>query len=114
MTMTPYYEDDTCTIYHGDCREVEAWLAGDVMVTDPPYGMRFRSGHSGAFGSCAVAGDDDTVARDEVLSRWAPRPALVFGRWSIARPAGSKMVLTWEKGEHVGMGDLSIPWKPNT
>lgn len=24
------------------------------------------------------------------------------------------MVLTWEKGEHVGMGDLSLPWKPNT
>ena len=24
------------------------------------------------------------------------------------------MVLTWEKGEHVGMGDLALPWKPNT
>lgn len=24
------------------------------------------------------------------------------------------MLLTWEKGEHVGMGDLSLPWKPNT
>jgi len=24
------------------------------------------------------------------------------------------MVLIWEKGDHVGMGDLSLPWKPNT
>lgn len=24
------------------------------------------------------------------------------------------MRLTWDKGEHVGMGDLSLPWKPNT
>ena len=35
--MTPYYEDDAVTIYHGDCREVDAWdVAGGVMVTDPP------------------------------------------------------------------------------
>jgi DNA modification methylase len=24
-----------------------------------------------------------------------------------------KQVLIWEKGGHCGMGDLSIPWKPN-
>ena len=39
---------------------------------------------------------------------------MVFGRWSVTRPADTKMVLTWEKGEHVGMGDLALPWKPNT
>lgn len=39
--MTPYYEDDWCVIYHGDCREVLPTLAGDVaaVVTDPPYGL---------------------------------------------------------------------------
>jgi site-specific DNA-methyltransferase (adenine-specific) len=38
----PYYEDDACTIYHGDCREVLAALpldAADMVLTDPPYGM---------------------------------------------------------------------------
>ena len=110
----PYYQDDHCTIYHGDCREIMPSIEADVMVSDPPYGMTFRSGRGGAFHESAVANDDDTAVRDAVLGLWGERPAIMFGRWSIPKPIGTKMVLTWEKGEHVGMGDLSIPWKPNT
>ena len=35
--MTPYYEDDAVTIYHGDCREVLPTLEFDGLVTSPPY-----------------------------------------------------------------------------
>lgn len=113
--MKPYYEDDAVTIYHGDCLALcDTWDIDGVMVTDPPYGMALRSSRGGAFGDCRVAGDDDSAARDIVLAFWGDRPALVFGRWSVARPVHTRMVLTWDKGEHVGMGDLSIPWKPNT
>lgn len=36
--MTPYYTDEKCTIYHGDCREVLPHLKDvDSVVTDPPY-----------------------------------------------------------------------------
>jgi site-specific DNA-methyltransferase (adenine-specific) len=112
--MTPYYEDDLVTLYHGDCREITAWLEADVLVTDPPYGMALKSGRGGAFGQSTIAGDLTTESRDAVLGAWGDRPALVFGRWSEPRPTAARMVLIWEKGEHVGMGDLSLPWKPNT
>lgn len=36
--MTPYYQDDSCTIYHGDCREILPTLEKvDLVLTDPPY-----------------------------------------------------------------------------
>ncbi len=113
--MRPYYQDEWATLYHGDCLELaDLWTCADVLVTDPPYGMALRSGWSGHFGDLEIAGDGTTESRDAALLAWGPRPSLMFGRWSEPRPTGTRMVLTWEKGEHVGMGDLSLPWKPNT
>lgn len=40
--MTPYYQEDGITIYHGDCREVMPTLDADLICTDPPYGVDFR------------------------------------------------------------------------
>ena len=38
--MTPYYDHDGVTIYHGDCREVLPQLGVfDLLLTDPPYGI---------------------------------------------------------------------------
>ena len=35
----PYYQDDWATIYHGDCREILAYMTPvDLLLTDPPYG----------------------------------------------------------------------------
>ncbi len=38
--MSPYYTDDSVTLYHGDCREVvpALGLIVDCIVADPPYG----------------------------------------------------------------------------
>lgn len=40
--MTPYYQDASVTIYHGDCREVLPTLGAmpteTVIIADPPYG----------------------------------------------------------------------------
>lgn len=36
--MKPYYQDDSVTIYHGDCREILPTLEPvDLVLTDPPY-----------------------------------------------------------------------------
>jgi site-specific DNA-methyltransferase (adenine-specific) len=39
VNMKPYYEDNHCAIYHGDCREVLTELDKvDLIFTSPPYG----------------------------------------------------------------------------
>lgn len=107
--MTPYYSDDSVTLYHGDCLEVTEWLAADVLVTDPPYGMSYQSGWPASW-SRYVGGDDSIHLRDEALWEWGERPALVFGTWRVAKPDDVKQTLIWDKGDDPGMGDLSLPW----
>lgn len=37
--MTPYYQDEAVTIYHGDCSDVLPTLGeADLVLTDPPWG----------------------------------------------------------------------------
>lgn len=109
--MTPYYQADGITIYHGDCREILRHVTGDVMVSDPPYGMAYQSGWNA---SSNVANDETPAARDWALELWGGKPALIFGRWSVPRPASSRELLIWDKGDWPGMGDLSLPWGPST
>lgn len=103
-------------MYLGDCLDVLPTLdlSNSVLVSDPPYGVALRSGRRGGLGDCRIANDHDASMRDAALEVYGEGPALVFGSWKVARPNGAKLVLTWEKGEHVGMGDLDLPWKANT
>lgn len=109
MTV-PYYEHGGVTIYCGDCREVLPSIVADVMVTDPPFGIEYYSGHKGALPR-SIAGDESTALRDEVLASW-PGPAIVFGSWRAPRPAATRMLLVWDTGGALGMGALDLPWKP--
>ena len=103
--MSIYYQDENVTLYHGDCREVDAWLAADVLVTDPPYGMGYesRTGES-------IVNDATTDVREAALSAWGTRAALLFGTWKVERPAGTKQLLIWDKSEGNGTGALL--WSP--
>jgi DNA modification methylase len=107
--MKTYYEHAGITIYHGNAIEIMPSIQADVMLTDPPYGMAYSSGWSGS----TVRGDETTDIRDQVLQQWHPKPAIVFGRWSLLRPKGTRAVLIWDKGEWPGMGDLKFPWGPS-
>jgi DNA modification methylase len=102
----PYYRDEQVTLYHGDCLEIDEWLSADVLVTDPPYGIRWEQSFGGnqhhlaakkSYIKDAVAGDTSPVVRDEALALWGKRPAIVFGSWRIARPQGVNNMLIWHK-----------------
>ncbi len=117
--MDPYYTDDSVQLFMGDCREVDAWLTADVLVTDPPYGIAYRRGtraaDRGRSGHAGIAGDTDTSARDAALGRWGPeRPALVFGSMRAAFPAGWRKALVFGKPT-VGCGLFGQrdPWFSN-
>lgn len=103
-----------CVLYNGDCMDILPTLDKvDAVVTDPPYGMNFKSSWNGFHGDCKILGDEDISIRDAVLSTLQFDMGLVFGRWSEPKPEGTRQVAIWEKGGHTGMGDLKIPWKPN-
>ena len=43
--MKPYYDDGTCVIYHGDCRDVLPGLTdADLCFADPPYNVGIAYG----------------------------------------------------------------------
>lgn len=90
------------------------WVGADVLLTDPPFGYAFASGRADSrFRHKVIVGDESLDARDAVMEAWGDKPALVFGSWKRDSPAGTHTALVWEKGAAVGMGDLSVPWKPN-
>lgn len=105
--MKLYYEDDLVTLYHGDCREVDAWHAADVLVTDPPYGRGWKQGNTkkarwlraqASDAHAGIANDSDTAARDFALGAWGDRPRIAFGDLMLAPPAGVRLVAVYWKG----------------
>jgi len=106
------------TLILGDCREIIPTLSGiSCVLTDPPFGIDYRSGYrtDTLWTEDAIRGDEDVAMRNAALSLFpAEMPKLVFGSRKAPLPHGTKMTLTWEKGSALGMGDLSLPWKPST
>jgi hypothetical protein len=110
--VRPYYQDDKVTLYHGDALALSGvWICGDVLISDPPYGMAFVS--SWTIQRREIANDKTTEVRDAVLSLWfdkGMRPAAVFGTWKVEwyRKLDVRHRLIWDKqdGSGTGMGDL--------
>lgn len=115
------------SIHRGDWREVFAsWPSPCVLICDPPYGIDYVAGYHEGYARTdgtprqladRVVGDQDTTERDAAMSSIPWCAAAVFGPsvsklmavppWGLPRD-----ILILDKGEGVGMGDLSWPWKP--
>lgn len=102
-------------LYLGDCVEGLPALApaGGCVLVDPPYGMDYQSGHAtdALWSGRVIQGDKNTMVRDFILDWAQDLPVLCFGTWKVPRPPKTKIVLVWDKGGALGMGDLRLPWK---
>src|SRR4051812_28460596 len=97
-------------IYHGDCREVLPAVRGDVVLTDPPYGIGWHQHGGGKTGKSRgmrrlppIIGDEDVTLRDEVLEMLEGLPALVFGSFRAPFPPKVVQVLIYRKSPDAGL-----------
>jgi site-specific DNA-methyltransferase (adenine-specific) len=94
------------TLYLGDCREVLPVLGKiDACVTDPPYGMEFRSNHR-MDRYDAIANDAEEWPLKLAIGLAANHSRYVFCRWDdLQRVPKPRSMVTWVKNNW-SMGDL--------
>lgn len=119
MLPKPYYQDDSCTIYNADCRDVLPHLPQvDLVLTDPPYGINYVHGainipNATRFAGVKVIGDDRP---------FDPYPLLAFpnlilwgaNHYADKLPVGEGRWLVWDKRCQVvpqrDTSDCEIAW----
>jgi site-specific DNA-methyltransferase (adenine-specific) len=96
-----------CTLYLGDCRDVLPTLGKvDAVVTDPPYGMEFRSNYRTVRHS-AIANDAEEWPLTLATAIDVAHSKYVFCRWDdLQRVRKPKSMVTWVKNNW-SMGDLN-------
>jgi DNA modification methylase len=137
--MTPYYDDGSCVIYHGECVDVMTRLwsslrtgsaAFDLLLADPPYGLNqgkhAKRGGAGGYvqktgmlaGRVRVAigdyGDGDwdgDLAHEAVaMSRSLCRHQIIFGGNYYDLPPASCW-LVWDKDNgDTDFADCELAW----
>ncbi len=94
--MTPYYDEDGITIYHGDALAVLAGLEAsiDAIVTDPPYASGSRSEASRVSSGAMVRGErfgNNPIENDQMTTTgfvWLIREVILAAK-PMLRPGGS-------------------------
>lgn len=104
--MNPEILSENVEIYNADCQDILASFSNiETIITDPPYGMSFRSNHRKEKYELIV--NDDTTD----LIKWICKiPAFhskyIFCRWNnLYDVPCPKSFITWIKNNW-GMGDL--------
>jgi site-specific DNA-methyltransferase (adenine-specific) len=103
--MTPYYDEDGITIYHGDAREIVPALEFDGLVlADPPYGIshptNYRARGRSSLAQCSdyppVYNDDKPFDPSWLLGVGSAR--ILWGaNWYADRLPATGGWLVWDK-----------------
>lgn len=99
--MTPYYSDESVTLWHGDAREVlPGRLTKPVLITDPPYGIDLDTDYSrfknAGTAHRKVAQDAEAFDPEWLLARFSR--AVIFGGHNFAsRLPDSGSWIVWDK-----------------
>lgn len=113
--MTPYYQDDYVTLYHGDAREIVPGLGRfDLLLTAPPYGIGERM-QGGTWGAKSKYEDfrkwDKAIEADALAAIIdCARDAIVWGG-NYYDMMASRCWLVWDKQNAVHtMADCELAW----
>lgn len=116
--MTPYYEDNFCTIYHGDCGRILQELATvDLVLTDPPYGIKENAHRVASRTKLAKTTDygdfewDKKPANDKLIQmcRSAGKICIIWGGNYFHLPP-SRGWLVWDKQNSGDFADCELAW----
>jgi DNA modification methylase len=112
--VTPYYQDDAVTLYHGDAEALLCILRADAIITDPPYGVGIKYGD----------GYDDSRAdywewfarMVEAMRAAAPFVAFTHRVPALAHVQGWDWIGVWDKpyasGSRIGNSPVLPHWEP--
>ena len=110
--MTPYYDEDGITIYHGDCRDLLPSVSSDVVLTDPPYGILAETGSAATRRSGGGNGRItwDVTLDPAVLLCLLDKPAMVWGGCHLELPP-TFGYLVWDKQiDGLNFGEAEFCW----
>lgn len=102
--MNPYYQDESITLYHGDCRDILPQLSGEYFFfSDPPYNVGKE-----------YQGWNDSMPEDEYLSfcnEWITLTKNISPEMCIYPPK-KHLVDYWLMCGKREFQQIVLPWTP--
>lgn len=112
----PYYQDDYCTIYNADCREILPLLEPvDLVLTDPPYGIGMNKQigkKKGEIGDKWNSPEWDKFKPSKQTFKTIfklSKNQIIWGGNYFGLPA-TRCFLIWDKVQRIDFADCEMAW----
>lgn len=116
----PYYQDESYTIYNCDCRDILPLLEPvDLVLTDPPYGLKEAAGKNKSRGQLALPKDygcdhwDDKPIDEDLLllTLGIGKSNIIFGGNYYSHILTTNACwLVWDKDNSGDFADCELAW----